>query len=231
MAAAKDKSEKINVTEKVNEFIQKNRRVLFIGLISVIALIVALIVIFSVREKVQAGNLSQVDALNRRYEALKPHVGGEGEEAVSKQPEIAALLDDLAAFESKKSGFAAARAYSISASINEGRKDWAEAEKNWTNAAKAAGKSYLVPVSFFNAAVAAEEQGNTETAIAYYGEALGNEKIFPAAARAQFSIGRLQESLNKKEAALEAYRTLINKWPSDPLWTNLAQSRIVVLSD
>ena len=231
MAAAQDKSETISISQRVNEFIQKNRKVLFIGLVSVVALLVALIVIFTVREKVQAGNLSQVDALNRRYEALKPHVSGEGEEAVSKQPEIDALLSDLAAFQSKKSGFAAARAYGISASIYEGRKEWAEAEKTWISAAKAAGKNYFVPVSFFNAAVAAEEQGNTEAAIIHYGQALAHEKIFPAAARAQFSIGRLQESLGSGEAALDTYRTLINKWPSDPLWTNLAQSRIVVLSD
>jgi tetratricopeptide (TPR) repeat protein len=79
--------------------------------------------------------------------------------------------------------------------------------------------------------VAAEEQGDIETAIAHYKNALEHSKVFPSAVRAQFSIGRLEESMNRKDAALEAYRSVVNNWPNDPLWPNLAQSRILALSD
>jgi tetratricopeptide (TPR) repeat protein len=111
------------------------------------------------------------------------------------------------------------------------RKDWGEAEKAWTNSAKSAGKSYLAPVSLFNAAVAAEEQGNPARAISLYIESIAHESDFPGAARAQFAVGRLYESQGDNEAALEAYRVIPTKWVSETTWVNLAQSRIIVLSN
>jgi len=53
--------------------------------------------------------------------------------------------------------------------------------------------------------------------------------VFPAAPRAQFSVGRLRESLNEDEKAIEAYRAVISSWPNDQVWTNLARSRIIAL--
>jgi tetratricopeptide (TPR) repeat protein len=89
-------------------------------------------------------------------------------------------------------------------------------------------KTYLEPVAFYNGAVAAEEQGNTAQAIELYTKA-ASAADFPAASRAQFAIGRLQEA-NGKDAALEAYKSLLSKWPNDQVWANLAQSRIIALS-
>jgi tetratricopeptide (TPR) repeat protein len=244
MAAATDaqkKNDEISFTEKLNDFIQKNRRSLFIGLVSVIVILAALIVFSVAREKVLTKALSQADSLNKRYEELKPFIGSEepsdgvtsdiGTNDAVKQAEIHLLLEDLSFFERKNSGFAAARAYNISAAIYADQKKWAEAEEAWTKAAKAAGKSYFAPVSLFNAAVAAEEQGNNDSAIDLYTRALGFGNVFPSAARAQFSLGRLEEGRNNKEAALEAYRSVLSKWPNDPVWPNLAQSRILILSD
>jgi tetratricopeptide (TPR) repeat protein len=86
-------------------------------------------------------------------------------------------------------------------------------------------------VSFFNAAVAAEEQDNAEAAIGYYTKVLEYKDVFPEAARAQFTVGRLEESRNNREAALSAYRNVLSIWPGDPVWPNLAQSRVLALSD
>jgi len=237
MAAAKEKKERNKKTtssvinEKLNDFVQKNRRILVLGLIVVVVILIGFIVSISVRQKIQTAAFSKLDGYSQRYEDLKSYIGSDKPDAASKQGDITTLLNDLSAFQKKNYGFAAAKAYSLSAGIYDTQKNWADAEKAWSAAAKAAPKSYLAPVSVFNAAVASEEQGNIAQAIDYYTQALTYGNEFPSAARAQFSVGRLQESQNNKDAALSAYKNLVSKWPSDPLWANLAQSRIMVLSE
>jgi tetratricopeptide (TPR) repeat protein len=230
-ADTQKKNEELTINERLGDFLQKNRKILLSVLACLAVILIGFTVVFSIRDRVRAKALSQVDAFNRRYDALKSFINSEEPVDDSKQEEISALQEELAVFASKKSGYAAARAYGISADIYADQKKWAEAEKAWSASAKAAGKSYLGPVSVFNAAVAAEEQGNIESAIELYTKAIDFGNVFPAAARAQFSVGRLQESLNNREAAIEAYRNIVSKWPGDPVWSNLAQSRIVVLSD
>jgi tetratricopeptide (TPR) repeat protein len=140
-------------------------------------------------------------------------------------------LAEITEFENHNSGLAAARAYSISANIYTDQKNWRLAEEKWLKAAEAAPKSYLAPIAIYNAAVAAEEQENIETAIAYYSRAAGYGDSFPASARAQFSVGRLEESRSNRDSAIAAYRNLLAKWPNEPVWPNLAQNRLLVLSD
>jgi TolA-binding protein len=77
--------------------------------------------------------------------------------------------------------------------------------------------------------VAAEEQGSLEEAIRLYGETVNYADSFPSAPRAQFSIGRLREALDDQEAAIEAYRVVIDRWPAETVWTGLANSRIITL--
>jgi len=222
-------SEKIN--ERIGDLIQKNRMQFLVALAAVVLVIVAFVVISVVREKIQSNALSKVDSLNRRYEAIKESLSGEGDLEISQQLELGILLSELTEFENKNSGFAAARAYSINANISMDQKNWETAEEKWLKAAEAAPKSYLAPIAVFNAAVAAEEQGRTEQAIAYYSRAAGYGDSFPAAARAQFSVGRLEESRGNRVSAIEAYRNLLAKWPNDPIWLNLAQNRLLALSD
>ena len=223
--------EKTNITEKLNDFIQKNRMKLIAGMIALVVILAGIIIFTTISEKLQKNALSKVDSLELRYEELKMYISGEDPEAASKEADINALLAELESFTAGNSGFAAAKANTITAAIYSEQKKWAEAEKAYLASANGAPKSYLAPVSVYNAAVAAEEQGNIQQAIDHYARAMNYGESFPAAARAQFSIGRLEESRNNRTAALEAYRNLVGKWPSDPVWSNLAQSRIVVLSD
>jgi tetratricopeptide (TPR) repeat protein len=111
------------------------------------------------------------------------------------------------------------------------QKNWISAEIKWVKAAEAAARSYLAPIAIYNAAVAAEEQGNIETAIAHYSRAAGFGDSFASAARAQFSVGRLEESRSNKDSAITAYKILLARWPNDPVWPNLAQNRLLILSD
>jgi len=220
--------EEVTIQEKLYEFIQKNRKLLLIALIALVAILVGLIVAVTVRERAQAAAFSQLDALNRRYNELRVFINT-GD--IMQQAEIAILLAELSDFQSRTSGFPLARAYAISASIHGEMEVWSLAERAWSNAARAARRSYFAPISLFNAAVAAEEQGNFDTAISYYIQAIEFGDLFHFAPRAQFAIGRLEEERNNIEAALAAYRTLLARWPFDPVWANMAQNRIIMLAE
>jgi tetratricopeptide (TPR) repeat protein len=219
-----EKAEKISAGERINDFLRRNRGVLVCILASAVVLVILFVTVFAVRDGLRSKALVSAAEFSRRYEALRFDINEE-----SKAGEVNALLEELSAFETKTGGFAAARAYSISAGIYGDRKNWAEAEKAWAAAAGAAPKSYLAPAALYNAAVAAEEQGNIDGAIALYNRSLEYSGGFSAAPRAQFSIGRLEEGRNNKDAALESYRALVSKWPNEAVWASLAQSRIIIL--
>ena len=244
MAAASEKTDKMSagksntriaeettITEKLNIFLQKNRRILLLGVAGLAFILAAFIIILSVREKLRENAFFKLDEFYNRYQTLMSVSSEDVTETYSIQGEISSLLADLEKFAKKNSGFATARSYSLIASVYEDQTNWIEAEKAWSASAKAGAKTYLAPVALFNAAVAAEEQGKIDSAIDLYAEAANFGSAFPGSARAQFSIGRLHESRNNISAALEAYRYLLSRWPGDPLWANLAQSRIIVLSD
>jgi tetratricopeptide (TPR) repeat protein len=228
---SKRKTDDLNFGEKLNEFLQKNRKGLVISLVAVVVLLIGFAVGFAVYGNLQEKALSTVEEFNRRYEALRVYINSENEEDVSKKDDVKVLQEDLAVFEAKASGFTAARAYAISAGIYGDQKNWADAEKTWASAAAAAAKTYFEPAALFNAAVSAEEQGNNGGAVGFYNQALSSGDDFPAAPRAQFAIGRIEEGRGNKEAAIEAYRVVLSKWPGDDVWANLAQSRIIVLQN
>jgi predicted negative regulator of RcsB-dependent stress response len=225
-AATEETKEKRSLGDALADFIQHNRKGLLITLITIVIVVIGSIAGFTIRDTLREKAVEAVEDFAQRYDTLVIDIN-----EPAKAEEVQTLLDELNTFAEKHSGYAGTRAYSLAASIYAEKKEWGEAEKAWTKSAKSAGKSYLAPVSLFNAAVAAEEQGNLAQAISLYTESIAHESDFPGAARAQFAVGRLYESQGDNQAALEAYRVIPTKWVSETTWVNLAQSRIIVLSD
>jgi tetratricopeptide (TPR) repeat protein len=217
-------NEKTNITEGINKFVRENRKPLFIGLGLFCVAFIAFVASLSITEALRKKAIGAVEEFDRRFEVLRFNINEE-----SSAADVEALLKDLDGFARKNSGYAGGRAWGIIAAIRADKKEWAEAETAYANAARTASKTYLCPISWFNAAVAAEEQGKISEALDFYRESLSFPDSFPAAPRAQFSIGRLREGLNDRDAALEAYRTLTSSWPYDAVWSNLAHSRITAL--
>jgi len=237
MAAPQDKqnanmlSDKLTLVERLNEFMQKNRRYLALGFISIVVVLLGIIVFQTINDKIQSKALSRMDEFERRYQMMKYFINDSEPLEASVQGELDSIIDELNTFKKKNYGFAAARANYLIANIYGDQKKWELAEIAWKETARIASNSYLAPIAVFNAAVAAEESGKTEAAIELYTRATNYGKNFFASPRAQFSIGRLEESRNNRQAALEAYRNLVSNWPFDVYWTNLAQSRIISLSN
>ena len=217
-------TEKQDLNDGINEFVRKYRKPIGIVLGAIVLLLAGIVASLSLVDVSRKKAISAAEEFNRRYEALRFNIAEE-----SSAADVEALLAELNAFAKKTSGYAGGRAWLIIAGIHADKKEWAEAEQAWAGAAKAAAKTYLAPIAYFNAAVAAEEQGKNAEAIELYNQAIAHPAVFPAAPRAQFAVGRLKESLQDREAALEAYRAVIALWPSDTVWTGLAHSRIIAL--
>jgi tetratricopeptide (TPR) repeat protein len=213
-----------NASERINEFIQKNRKPIFIFAASLLVILFAVIAAFSLMDMFRNKAIAAVEEFSALYESMLPSIN---EEYFSE--DVNELIEELTLFAKKNSGYPGGRAWLLVGGIQTAKKDWAEAEVAYVSAAKAAAKTYLAPVAWFNAAAAAEEQGRTPEAIGYYGSSLTAKSAFSAAPRAQFSIGRLHETLNEDDKAIEAYRAVISGWPYDKIWTNLARSRIITL--
>ena len=217
-------NEKTSVGEGINEFVQKNRKPIFVSLGLIVLLLVGCIGAFSMLDLLRKKAIGGVEELNARYEALRFTIAEE-----SSAADVEALLGDLNAFAKKNSGYAGGRAWALIAGIRGDKKEWAEAESAWVSAGQTAAKTYLGPAAWFNAGAAAEEQGKHAEAIDHYTKSLSLSVVFPAAPRAQFAIGRLREALDDKAAAIEAYRAVVSLWSYDTIWPNLAQSRIIAL--
>jgi tetratricopeptide (TPR) repeat protein len=226
MSATEEKKEKRGFGDALADFIQNNRRELLISMTAILVVVVGFVAGYAIRAAASEKAINAVEEFARRYEVLVIDLN-----EPEKAEDARALLEELDAFAKKNSRYAGARAYSLAASIYAEQKNWALAESAWRNSAQKAGNSYLQPVSLFNAAVAAEEQGNLDQAIELYAESAAHASDFPAAARAQFAIGRLREAQGDTEAALSAYQLIPEKWSDESTWINLAQSRIIVLSN
>jgi TolA-binding protein len=149
--------------------------------------------------------------------------------AEEKAPDsISVFLTDITAFAESHSGYPAAEAWSIAAHLNAKQEKWKEAEEGYLKSAEAGKKTHIAPVSFFNAAVCAEEQNKNSDAIKYYNNAAAFTD-FPQGARAQFSVGRLHELEKNKEAARDAYQAVIDNWPDFETWTALAHRQLIAL--
>ena len=223
-SSEKTNTEKMNTTEKIINFVQKNRKGIFITIGILVFLFVGLVIFLYASDSINKKAIAEVEELNVRFEELGFFITDE-----YYADEINVLLRDLETFAQKNRGFAASRAWTIIANIHSIREEWPLAESAWLDAARLGAKTYLAPIAFFNAAVACEEQGKLEQAIEFLQQSLSNNFEFPAAPRAQFSIGRLYEQLGNFPAATDAYRAVLINWPNMPVIQDLARSRIIAI--
>jgi len=219
-----NKTENLKLADKITDFIQRNRKGIFIVTGTIVFLFIGFVVYLSVSDYLNKKYIAAVEELSRRYEEITVKIDDE-----PFASDIEELISDSKDFAANKKGLPAGKAWSIAANIYSERKEWPQCEEAWQKAAAAANKSYLGPIALFNAAAAAQEQGKYEQAIEYLEECVGHKFEFPSAPRAQFSIGSLYERLDNYPAALEAYREVLIKWPDLPVWQELARSRIAAL--
>jgi len=206
--------------ENVENFINRNRKVILAVVGAIVVIAIAVSVFFGVSANVSKKNIDSIDAIEYSY--IKNSSALSDEEVATRQ---ALALDALKPYVSKKS-VAGVRANMLSAEIAYAQKNYAEAFSYYLSAAEAGKKSYTAPLNYYNAAVCAEELGKDDDAVKYYEKAISYSD-FLLKSHALFSVGRVNESLNNYEAAAEAYQKLIDSYTDT--WSDLAHSRIIDL--
>ena len=220
----KDKTEQMNFGDTIYVFFQRNRKAILISFIVLAAGVIFTISFFAIRNVMERNAIAAVETLEQKKNDLGTI------DSSNNTPEVQALVDELITFGHSTFGYAAARAFYLAGDIYFSIDQWDKAEETWLIAAEKASKFYLAPFSYFNAAIAAEEQGKLENALEYYAKSLTFSGIFPAAARARFNIGRIHEERNEIEEAAEAYRLLIEIIPNSN-WARLAHNRIIFIEN
>jgi tetratricopeptide (TPR) repeat protein len=208
-------------------FLQQKRN-FFLGLLIVVVAAVAIFfVIAGLQDANEKKKMAALEDLVERYEKLAVIIEDEPSGA-----DVEALRSDLQTFAAGTRGYAGAKAWSLAGTVYSKQGKWAEAENAFAESAESGKKTHLYGPSLFNAGIAAEEANNTEKAIEYYTRSAEVPGTI-IGARAQFSIGRLQEEKGDKDAARLAYRNVIDQYTdySGDTWREFAQSRLIALDE
>lgn len=217
------RSDELTFSQKVNEFLFKNRKII----ISAFALIVVFFVLLAGYTYV-TGQKTKVafEQLNTVVTEWEAAINANDEaQLILVEDEIIARLSTIA--KTNKHSFAGVRAHMILAEIYYSRKNWIQAQEKYILAAESDSYVYTAGLCYFNAATCADELGNADEAIRLYTKAFETSS-FTLKPRALFNLGRVEEQRNNKEEALTTYEMLAEKFPNDD-WTSLAKSRIIAL--
>jgi TolA-binding protein len=214
------------ITDKLERFIQKNRKILLVVLGVILVGLVAYGVYTEVLSRAKINATIKVEALQDQFDAWKTEADATKKAALETSL-VGSAQGLIAAYPRQ---YEAQRAYTLLGDYYYEKKDFQKAGEDYGKAESAFPKNYLSAVSLFNAAVMAEEKGDEKAAIDLYGRLVKDyEKSTPLVPHALFSIGRLNESQKNYAKAVEAYSKLPEKYPEES-WTKMAKDRIIYLA-
>lgn len=216
-----DLKEKKTNSEKLDGFLEKNKKWLFAVLAVAVIGVIAFAVVVSVSAKSAEKTIAAVDEIT--YTLTKNSADLEDAELSARR---AAAVEAVAPYLGK-SGVGGVRANMLAAELAYSDKDFAGALEYWTAAASKGKKSYTAPLCYYNMGACSEELGKLSDAAEYYKKA-ADDKEFVLKSHAMFSLGRVYEALNDKDKALETYNALVNESPDDT-WAKLAKTRVLAL--
>jgi tetratricopeptide (TPR) repeat protein len=216
-------AENATISQKINDFLTKNRVVLVTVLAVLLCGFVVTIAYITISGSNKEKAFLSVDTVLENWETLK--ASKDQSNLSAKEDEMISTLKSVA--NANKNSYAGERAYNTIAEIYFSRKDWKNAQEQYLAAVKALPKGYTSGINYFNAAVCADELGKPEEALGYYTKASELEN-FPLKSRAMFNIGRIQEQMSRKADAIATYGKITEQFPDDQ-WALLAKSRTIAL--
>jgi tetratricopeptide (TPR) repeat protein len=221
----RSEDKKKTTSMKFADFLRKYR----IPLLAVFGLAVIAVLGVAVATWVQGENLKASTARLEKLDADYSAYTAESDATKKADLEKSFLASVDAFVKRSPKSYAGQKALAYRAKIEDGKKDWASAEKDWLAIAAGAPDSYLAPVGLQGAAVAAEEQGANDRALADYKKLVDKyAKKTVGIPHAYFDMGRLAEESKDYTSALASYQKIVSTWPEDD-WTKLANDRIIFL--
>ena len=210
---------------KFAEFLRKYRLpVLIVAGVAILAVLgVALGTL--IKDASVKSSTTRLEKLEAEYDSYS----GEQDAAKKAELEKAVLASAEGMIKNGTRSFAAQKALAYKARIEETKKDWASAEKDWLAIAAAAPDSYLAPIAIQGAAVAAEELGAADRAMADYKKLIDKYSTKSVGVpHAYFALGRLSEQAKDYASAMVSYQKIVSSWPESD-WTKLATDRIIFM--
>ncbi len=214
----------LTLRERINSGITRNWKLFTIVIAGMILVMVGIMILSFIQEKRRNASAELSEEIQELYDDWIL------EEAEDRENDSINTLIDRALDEYPRH-FAAQKALFIRSKMAYEEENWAGAVKDFDELARRWPKSYLAPVSLFNSASAKEQAGNIEDAeqtfykiIELYAE------TSPLIPEVYFNLGRIAESVNEVDSALEKYNEIISAYPGSR-WTDLSRNRIILLKN
>lgn len=226
-SAAQDKAareEKPSIHARLNDFLRKNRTAVLIVFAAALLAVVAAAAWTVVDDRVDtrsAQALEKVEVSLREWYEMEP-----GPAAAEKANEILAALDAIRSKYGKR--YAGQKAAVLAGRIQARNGDWVAAEKLFLQAVDLNNGTALAGFALQEAAAAAEERGDTKTAIELWTRVVESAGVSAGIPHAHFVLGTLYEESKQYDQAKAQYEKLTAAFPEND-WTKLARNRIILL--
>ncbi|PIE98065.1 MAG: hypothetical protein CR988_04660 [Treponema sp.] len=223
--------EELTLSGKINNFLYQHRKVMIITF-SALAVLFLAIVLGSYMISMQKANaIEEIETIVLDFEKFKTKELKNSldeltpEEKKLLQEKEETVIQGLLKF-AGKSSYVGYMANAEIAEIYYLSKNWEKALDAYEKASKCVPSSYAMGPALFNAAICAEEIGNTEKALEMYKKA-GEAVDFPFRARSLFNAARLQEQ-SDTEVAIEIYNKIASDYANTE-WAKLSKTRVIQL--
>jgi tetratricopeptide (TPR) repeat protein len=204
--------------------VDRFRVALWVILITAAVLLVAYFIYNEVNRKL----ISDATMLAEGAESIYSSWQSESDAAkkATLEKDLKAQLDQLIGRFARQYG--GQRGLFIRAELSFQAKAWDAALKDYESLAVTFPKSYLAPVSLFDAAICSEEKGDRDNAQRLYVKAYESFPESTVAPRAIFNAARLDEEKSAWAEAQKRYE-LIDSQYSQSEWNKLAKNRLIQL--
>lgn len=225
-----EKDGELTISDKINDFFVRNRKILLIilALVLLVVLIVIGVVVFFDTQRTTA--INEIEAAIADFQKFKTEKIKNADNSLSDEEKKlltdkeTKLIETLSKYSEQKN-YAGFMAIQQIGDIYFKNGDFEKALHFYEKMPLSANR-YPSGILLFNAAMCADELGQNEKAMRLFIEASGCTE-FPFKARALFNAARVQESLDGVKA-IETYKQLIASYP-DTQWANLAKTRVIEL--
>jgi len=216
------------IRRRINNFLAhavSRFRIALLGiLIAAAAFLVGYLVYNEVSKKLLADSTLMAENAQKKFDSWQSESDATKKAALEKD-----LFDQLGALIGRyPRQYGGERGLQIRADANFAKKAWDASLKDYETLAARFPKSYLAPISLFNAAVCCEEKGDADNALKLYVQASDSYKDSTVAPRALFDSGRLYEAKSDWTNAQKAYQSMDGLY-AQSMWTRLAKNRLVEL--
>ena len=195
------------VENKLNAFFGKNRKVLLIVGIVILAVIVGLCIGLGVAQSSTEKKFNALSELETQYADISA-MDETSSEYSSGVSAFNAAADELIS-SSSLDKYPGAKATLLKADLAFSSGDYSVAADGYLSVKDAQADSYLASLAAMNAAACYENLGDNMTALSLYNEVIdrfGDNGVF--APKAMFAIGRLYDAMGETELARAEFETL-----------------------